>query len=188
MSFIRDMFEVHVNYLSKYRSVDSFKTMQLWAIAGKLCFSHDHRFQPHSLYLTLGRIVLQHSSYQWICKYTGFQIQYLMQYEPPGHSPAKGNGLSLSITSLREIWHWLTISGLKQPSSLVWVRMHYNVRVVVDTIWLLRVYIAIVLVGYWINLWTKPNIDQGVAVFCDYHYWLGSADVQTPDVNRLQDQ
>jgi len=83
------------------------------------------------------------------------------------------------MTWLRELWCWLTISGLKQPYSLVWVTMHCNVSLVCDMSWRIMFYFGTVSVVRRLNLWHKPNGLLSEGLICDRCRRLWSAVVPT---------
>jgi len=74
------------------------------------------------------------------------------------------------MTWLRELWRWLKIRGQKLPFWFVWVSMHCNVRLVFDTSRRVKLYVGIVSVGRWLNLWCKPNSLLGKALNCKSNY------------------
>jgi hypothetical protein len=59
----------------------------------------------------------------------------------------------LSVQCLKDYWHWLKIRGLKRTGFLIGYRMHHNVRK-----WRVKIYVGIVSVGRWLNLWCNAEL------------------------------
>jgi len=122
-----------------------------------------------------------------MCKYKRSSAYRLWQLEQLGHSGVKLNGPGLCRTWLRELWRWLMLKGLKQPCSLVWVRMHCKVGIEIDMNRYVNCYVGIVSVCCRLQLQCRLNSLHGEALICDKHYQPRLADVPTTNANRLGD-
>jgi hypothetical protein len=157
MSFSRGTLESHVDRIS-YGSTESLKTMQLCRHSGDIlyqpCASFSTTFiisETSGICPTRTQQSLVNMQVRWISDLSSEAIRV------SGALHGQRESLSLSMTWLRDLWRQLKIWDRKQPCSLVWVRMHCNVRLVLYTGWCIRIYVAIVMVGRQLNLWRKPN-------------------------------